>query len=231
MPIKGASLFKVAAAACSVATTIGGMAECLPPGKAKYALVGVGMAGTSLPALFSQVHQHPVSATPARTPDLKAGDILLYRGVGLYGAVITLKTWHPEGHIETYIGSGQAFASRDGLGTGVYPLRLSDLMVVCRPKVPVDVAGALVAYHRRGHQPYGWLDLLNFVGVSVDSGGIVCSAAGAQFARWAGYDPFNGEPVAKIAPFQFTTQDCYDVYDVQPDGELVRRAVAEVAHA
>lgn len=134
---------------------------------------------------------------------LEPGDILLYKATGLYGRVISIKTWHTVGHVECYVGNGNSVASRNGIGTGLYPLRLNDLWTVCRPRLPFDCEKAIHWFMAQPHRPYGWLDLLQFIGINIDKPGIVCSPFCAEFLRAGDLDPFNGEPAAKIAPFEF----------------------------
>lgn len=139
---------------------------------------------------------------------LKAGDVLLYKGTGLYGFIIRLKTWHPEGHVEVFVGNGQSAASRDGLGVGIYPARTADLVKVLRPDVPFQRAAALDwFYHNANHLPYGWLDLLQFTGLNVDRRGIVCSPFAVRFLRAGGVPVLNGEVAEKVAPFELALDD------------------------
>lgn len=157
---------------------------------------------------------------------LKAGDVLLYKPKGIFGWLIWLKTWHPIAHVECYVGDGFAVASRDGIGVGKYPLRTSELAVICRPKpdILLNFTKAFVWFERQKGTPYGWADLLQFVGLNVDAAGIVCSPFIARFCRVLGYDPFNGEQAERIAPFQFELANCFDLFDVV-EGELRRRLV------
>ena len=158
----------------------------------------------------------------AKTTDfIKPGDVLLYKAKGLFGWLITRKTWHNIGHVEVYVGDGQSVASRDHQGTGKYPLRLSELMYVCRPKRHFDCAKALAWFEAQPHQPYGWFDLLSFTGWNVDGKGIVCSPFATTFIRAGGLDPFNGEPAIKIAPFQFALSSKYAVFQVDQDGNVI----------
>lgn len=138
---------------------------------------------------------------------LRPGDVLLYRGTGLYGFLIRVHTWHDVGHVEVYVGEGQSEASRDGLGVGRYPLRTADLLHVLRPKPPLDLAAGERWFATVKGTPYGWLDLLQFVGVPIDAPGIVCSPFATERCRAVGFDPFNGEAAAKIAPFEFLLSD------------------------
>lgn len=220
------TLVKLASALLSALVAVSGFAQYLPAGKLKYALLGVGMLGTGVPALYAQIprlYQTPASHLTDLAL-LRAGDVLLYRPVGFYGLLIWVKSWHPIAHVETFVGNGESIASRDGLGTGVYPLRLSELAIVCRPRVPVDIAGARARFEQLPHRPYGWLDLLEFIGLDVDAPGIVCSPCATEVMRDAGLvDLFNGEPAKMIAPFQFALDPAFDVFDVQPDGSLQPR--------
>jgi uncharacterized protein YycO len=147
---------------------------------------------------------------------LLPGDVCLYRSSGFYGRVIALKTWHPIAHVECYVGNAQSVASRNGIGTGLYPVRTQDLAIVCRPKVPIDIKKAMRWFGSRAHRPYGWLDLLQFVGLDIDAPGIVCSPFVTEFLRAGGLDPFNGEPAAQIAPFEFEISNVFDKFPFTP---------------
>lgn len=159
--------------------------------------------------------------------DLLPGDVLLYRAKGLFGRIIALKTWHNISHVEIFVGNSQSVASRDGKGTGLYPWRLTELELVCRPIVAFDLAKAMVWFHEQPHCGYGWADLLQFMGWNVDRKGIVCSPFATLFSRAGGLDPFNGEPPNKIAPFEFALSPVYRVfsyavtYTPQPKAEGV----------
>jgi hypothetical protein len=159
---------------------------------------------------------------------LVAGDVLLYHGRGLYGRIIQFHTGHPIGHVECYLGAERSFASRDRIGVNFYDLRTADLTYVCRPRIPFNLTAALAWAVPQIGTPYGWLDLLAFIDVNVDGKGIVCSPAVTLFQRAGTIEPFNGEPANKIAPFQFLTSNVYDIYEVTPDGQVIRRA-AEVS--
>jgi len=141
------------------------------------------------------------SSPPAPQP----GDCLLYRPTGFFGRLIAIKTWHPLSHVEVYVGKGVSVASRDGEGVGYYPLRLEQLAYVLRPTVPLDLAAGLRYARRMTGTPYGWMDLLNFVGVNVDSKGIVCSPFATEFYRACGWNCFPQDQANDIAPFQFTS--------------------------
>lgn len=190
-------------------TAIAGQAELLPEPWRHYVTVA-GVLATALTSINAHwprradVPRPPSASAPLGPPiALEPGDVLLYAAKGIFGRVIALKTWHPIAHVELFVGNGMSVASRDGIGTGTYPLRTVDLVMVCRPKVPLDLDRALAIFAARPHRPYGWLDLLQFVGLNIDTPGIVCSPFGTEVLRDAGLDPFNGEPCEKIAPFEF----------------------------
>jgi hypothetical protein len=157
------------------------------------------------------------------TDFLIPGDVLLYRPKGLFGWIIRIKTWHPVGHCEVYIGNGESVASRDGQGVGRYPLRTSELFMVCRPKGHFNRIAAMKWFLALPKTPYGWLDLLAFAGVKHDAKGIVCSPFCTEFQRAGGIDIFNGEPSRFIAPFQFALDPAYDNFDVK-DGAVTGEA-------
>jgi|GEM_PF-2353222 len=137
---------------------------------------------------------------------LLPGDVILYRPSGFFGRVIAIKTWHGVAHCEGYVGSGWSVASREGKGADIYRLR-NDATVahVLRPKVPCDVSSGIRWFteHLQG-EPYGWLDLLAFVGLGYDGPGVICSVALSMFyRRGCGLPLFANEPDAKIAPCTF----------------------------
>lgn len=158
---------------------------------------------------------------------LKPADVLLYKPKGLFGWIIKFKTWHAISHVECYVGDGFSVASRDGIGVGKYPLRVNDLAVICRPIPTFDIPRAMRWFEMQKGTPYGWADLLQFAGFNVDSTGIVCSPFITRFSRNGGMDPFNGESAEKIAPFQFELSNCYEIFEVNADGEIAKR-VGEV---
>lgn len=152
---------------------------------------------------------------------LKPNDILLYRPAGIFGRLISIKTWHAISHVEIYDrvdpdGSRWSVASRDGLGVDRYPLRLSELTYILRPTVPLNrVAGQQYFDSLKG-TPYGWVDLLDFIGLNVNTRGIVCSPFAAGYLRAEGWPVFPADPINKVAPFQFLDlvgSECQLAYD------------------
>lgn len=152
--------------------------------------------------------------SPYSPSQLLPGDCLLYRPSGVFGWIIKAKTWHAISHVEVWDGHGQSWASRDGLGVNLYPNRLADIDTVMRPRMPVDLDTARRWAASMIGTPYGWGDLLEFVNVTHDFKGIVCSPFATEWYRAGGLDPFNGEDSAKIAPFEFTVTAAFS--RVQP---------------
>ena len=134
---------------------------------------------------------------------LSPGDIMLYKPTSLFGQLIRIKTWHNVSHVEIYRGNGRSYASRDGLGVNDYPVRTQGLIYVLRPKIPLDLVKGDRYFGRMMGTPYGWVDLLDFIGCSFDTQGIVCSPFAAAWLRACGWNVFPEDPVTKIAPFQF----------------------------
>lgn len=138
--------------------------------------------------------------------NLQAGDVLLYGPIGVFGWVISVKTWHKIAHCEIYWGEGKSAASRDGLGVDLYPMRTSELIYVLRPaKFNKDLATPYV--EATLGTPYGWWDLLNFIGADLDARGIICSTFVTNVLRAGGVSVFNRENANDIAPFQFLTSE------------------------
>lgn len=54
---------------------------------------------------------------------MKPGDVLLYRPADVVGWVVALKGLSRYAHVEVYAGRGYTFASRPGLGVGVYDVK------------------------------------------------------------------------------------------------------------
>lgn len=143
------------------------------------------------------------------TYDLLSGDCLLYSPSGAFGWIIKFKTWHAISHVEVYDGLGKSWASRDGKGVNLYPYRDSEFAMALRPTQPFDMEKARAWAKTQVGTPYGWGDLLEFVGVTHDFKGIVCSPFATLFYRSGGFDPFDGEDAAKIAPFEFSTTSAF----------------------
>lgn len=148
---------------------------------------------------------------------LQAGDCLLFSPSGFFGSIIKLKTWHNISHVEVYdgptgpSGAPQSWASRDGVGVNLYPARLNDIAIALRPRCLKGLdLDAMRAYGKSMiGTPYGWGDLLEFVNITHDFKGIVCSPFATLLYRAGGFDPFDGEDAQKIAPFEFAVTDAF----------------------
>lgn len=149
-------------------------------------------------------------ARPSRHPapaldELHVGDCLLYRPASFFGWLIAIKTWTMISHVEVYVGGGKSFASRDGKGVQVYPLRLSKLAVVRRPFGYLPKLGAALMWSKGVcGQAYDFRDLFTFLCLGRPSGDenkMICSEAATWFYREAGLDVVNVDVEAEaIAP-------------------------------
>lgn len=137
------------------------------------------------------------------TADLRPGDCLLYKPSSVFGTIIKLKTWHAISHVEIYDGTGWSWASRDGVGVNRYPVR-TDYIGVWRPTPALNLVAADLYGHSMIGTPYGWPELLAFVGITVKGKGVFCSEFATLWYRAAGFDPFPGENAIDVAPFEFS---------------------------
>lgn len=155
---------------------------------------------------------------------LRPGDCLLYgrtpfkkSPVGwFFGLIINLKTWSRFSHVEVYAGNGQSFASRDGVGVGLYEFRASELLKVRRPdSSKYTHSRAIKWFETVDHQKYDFVGLLGF-GLNRTKLALqaffgikpadmqFCSEFATRWYRNAGLRPFNKETDAdKVAPAQF----------------------------
>lgn len=158
---------------------------------------------------------------------LLPGDNLLYKPKGLYGWFIAIKTWHNIAHCEVYVGNGKSVASRDGIGVGLYDVRLNELVWVLRPKEPVLLGVAMDKFRRvyQG-QGYDFWGLLRFAWREPISrirfeNKQFCSELQTRFNRDMGMkNLFNGEDADAIAPFQFLLAPEFEKYEVN-NGEVL----------
>jgi hypothetical protein len=131
---------------------------------------------------------------------LTPGMVLLYKPTSAFGKLIVFHTGGPCSHAELYIGDGTSLASRDGEGTGRYPLRTTDLGWVLRPMTAFDQPKALAWFTAQAHQKYGWSDLLQFCGYPVNGDGVVCSPFVVYALRAGGVHVFKDIAPERIAP-------------------------------
>jgi hypothetical protein len=156
---------------------------------------------------------------------LQPGMVLLYKPTGAFGRLIVFHTGGPCSHAELYIGGGESLASRDGQGTGRYPLRTADLGWVLQPLPPFDQPRALAWFTAQSHQQYGWVDLLQFCGYPVNGQGVVCSPYVVYVLRAGGVPVFKTIAPERIAPNDLLLSEYLD--DVTTE-ILVPDAVSDV---
>ena len=134
-------------------------------------------------------------------PELKPGDILLYGGTDLVSCLIQFRTWSDISHVEVYVGPGRSVASRNGIGVGVYPLRIKGLRRVIRPFGEFDFDAAMRWFNTVDGTPYGWADLLRFYLINIPTKGLICSEFVDLFFRNAKLPLFNTNyPEGAICP-------------------------------
>lgn len=155
--------------------------------------------------------------------DLRPGDCLLYRAKGVFGWIISIKTWSEIGHVEVFVGKGESVASRDGIGVGRFPLRLAQLAYVLRPRSDVgqtfSLPDALTWFELVKGQKYDWFGLLRFAWRSQFVPGDpdnkqFCSEFATRFYRKGGLDPFNGADADARPPSEFLLSNVYTVVRV-----------------
>lgn len=95
--------------------------------------------------------------------DLIPGDILLFDSPGLFSWLIRVKTGGKYSHCEVYVGNSSVWASRNGAGVNSYPLDLTHVTAILRPKGKLDWKGGMHWFYKVAKgQKYDWLGLLNF---------------------------------------------------------------------
>lgn len=147
---------------------------------------------------------------------LRPGDVLLYKGKGIFGLIIQIKSWSKIGHCEVYAGDGYSVASRDGKGVDVYPLRESELVMALRPNRPFKLSTALDWFRQEAQgQGYDWLGLLRFTwGSDYTKGNSnnkqFCSEFVTRFYRKGDLDPFPGADADAVPPAWFAVSPLFD---------------------
>lgn len=145
--------------------------------------------------------------------ELIPGDCLLYKPSGIFGKAIAWMTSSGVSHVEIYKGGGISYASRDGLGTNEYPLRMEQLVRVLRSRKLLNMGRMATAFEAMRGQPYDWKGILNTaLGGQGDSSptGNVCSAAAAIWYRVAGlHTLFGAEEPEHITPRDFEKSDLF----------------------
>lgn len=138
---------------------------------------------------------------------LQPGDCLLYAGKGLFDWVIAARTAHWTSHVEIAgLSPGMSWASRNGLGVNYYPTRFEGLSHVLRPTRRgglCQIGDATTWAVSIVGTPYGWLELLNFVGLPIRNHGMFCSQFATEFYRHAGWQIFPDSDPSDVEPFRF----------------------------
>jgi len=128
--------------------------------------------------------------------DLLRGDICLYRSKDITDEVIIWKEGDDVlsvAHIEIYAGGGQSWASRNGIGVGLYPFRPDGLVIVRRPSWVFDPQGKIDAWFAtvKGTE-YGWADIAANAGIVISNAkGEDCSHFAAVLMETAGCPQFD----------------------------------------
>ena len=130
---------------------------------------------------------------------IRPGDALLYWTPGVFSWVIAVKTWHKVAHIEVYAGSGMSFASRNGQGVDLYPLRTDGLVRVLRSNQPFDLASAAAWFQTVRGEKYDWWGLLRFFTIGAGKPDrMFCSECATRVYRHGGIEPFQPDSDADI---------------------------------
>lgn len=147
---------------------------------------------------------------------LRPGDVLLYTSSGLIGRIIRRKTtaddlWGGFGgpsHVEIYLGLGESFASRDWIGTDIYPLRERGLIGYLTPQFDVNVERLRTCAREQSGKPYDFGAIWSFFTLGRNgansNGKDICSEAVVNVLRCSGHEPFRADvPAAAISPASF----------------------------
>lgn len=136
---------------------------------------------------------------------LQPGDVLLYYTThDLVDTIIAEKTGKDVGHVERYAGDNQSFASRNGVGVNLYPLRLDGLICVRRPYKAIDFTAGVAWFNKvakgQGYDFEGLLSFTSFIKHGHD-GQMFCSEFSVNFDRACGFEPFNSDqPAFETSP-------------------------------
>jgi hypothetical protein len=141
------------------------------------------------------------------TSQLQAGDCLGYSPSNIFDWFVALKCWTKVSHCEIYAGDGNSYASRNGLGVNVYPLRLDHLAFVRRPIAhEFDFEPAKVWFYAHAiGQKYDWKGLLCFI-LAAKQGAhdrMFCSEFATRFYNRGQFKPFDANWDADRVPPSF----------------------------
>ncbi len=145
--------------------------------------------------------------TPAIIPAFEPGDLLGYADPSFVDFNIELFTAGPLAHVEIYVGHGLSFASRNGIGVNLYPMRQDGLSALLRPNkelLDFDSAAAWVETVRGESYDFWGLLSAAIPGIVEQPKHLFCSAAATLWYRNATWDAAHPEcPAVKITPVDF----------------------------
>lgn len=145
---------------------------------------------------------------------LQPGDAVLYFRHSFFDWIIALKTWTKVAHVEIYRGGQRSYASRNGTGVDVYPLRLDGVAAIVRPKQPLDWLSADIWFEANARgQPYDWRGLLCFLLARRrgERSKMFCSEFATRFYHAAGFTPFNPRwPADRVPPSFFLVSPTFE---------------------
>lgn len=142
--------------------------------------------------------------------DLQIGDILLYKGSGIFGWLTRTKTWSDVGHVEIYVGNHTTITASAARGVDFHPLRLDfkKLRYVRRPLQKLNLGAAIKWFvtNAKGQKYDGWGLFRSFVLVKqgVKNLRMFCSEVSDAFLRGGGVFLFDKSlPPDAVSPAQF----------------------------
>lgn len=140
--------------------------------------------------------------------DLLPGDVLLYKGRGVFGWLTRTKTWADVGHVEVYVGDGISVTAAKHKGVNYYPVNLGkDLRYVLRPITSVDITSGVEWFesNARGQKYDTWgLFKAFYLRKSGAKDKMWCSEIVDAFLRACGVNVFASDlPPDAVAPSQF----------------------------
>ena len=142
-------------------------------------------------------------------PELLPGDCLLYWRADLVDWIIRCKTWTKCAHVEVYRGEGMSYASRNGIGVNIYPVRWDGLVAIRRPDLrfgTVNTGAAASWFSGVQGQGYDWIGLCSFYIASVQGSPkkMFCSEFATRLYRAYGFAAIACDYDADlVAPAQF----------------------------
>ncbi len=129
---------------------------------------------------------------------------MLYASPDLVDRVIEVASDDDVAHIEVYAGGGTSWASRNGIGVGLYPFRSVGLKYVRRPVKPLNLVLVNAWFPTVNGAPYGWGDIAANVGVNLNLAGMDCSHFVAVLCEVGECPQFDSVyPKDKIKPAHF----------------------------